>query len=616
MVKSAFIITCGFILGALVIENKDYFTHNIPIPVASLPDGGIYDGDLNKGVFHGKGRIVWPNKDYYEGKFFDGVFQGRGVLQTAHFLYDGEFELGHATGKGVIQYANSDRYQGDVQFALPHGHGVLETVGTVYTGEFTAGQYHGEGELLDARGSRYVGHFFEGNFHGKGVYIQLNEENSDSSAVAWAASDTLSNKAAGTELVPDEQGIIAAVGMSYRGDFVHGDFTGDGIWLDGDKRYEGQFINWLFHGKGEYRDADGHYIGEFKKGVFDGRGVYHRHTGERYEGDFVAGLYDGRGLHTSAEGDSYRGGFAKGLRHGKGTLDYAEALDGINKVVGTWDYGRLVESNHPDLLVDEEAIAEHALYQQPVLLNEHLSLVNGHNPDAIDLYFVGVAGDAGQDVFRREMAYVQSQFSALYGTNGRSITLVNSPKDYTSRPLATVTSIQKTLAHVAAKMDADNDILFLYLSSHGSRNFEFELSQPGLALPPLGAEALGEMLKALPVRHKVVVISACFSGGFILPLKDSSTMVITAAEADKASFGCHDRATMTYFGEAFFKDALHQSDSFVAAFDRARDIVKGREAKEGFEYSNPLIFKPKAIVEHLQKWREQRRGNQLKTAIQ
>ena len=110
MVKNAFIVTCGIILGALVIEHKDYFTHEIPVPIASLPDGGVYDGELSKGLFHGKGRIVWPSEYYYEGEFFEGAFQGKGVLQTANFLYEGEFELGHATGEGTIQYANNDTY--------------------------------------------------------------------------------------------------------------------------------------------------------------------------------------------------------------------------------------------------------------------------------------------------------------------------------------------------------------------------------------------------------------------------------------------------------------------------------------------------------------------------
>ncbi len=62
---------------------------------------------------------------------------------------------------------------------------------------------------------------------------------------------------------------------------------------------------------------------------------------------------------------------------------------------------------------------------------------------------------------------------------------------------------------------------------------------------------------------------------------------------------------MTYFGEAFFKDALSQSSTFVDAFYRARDIVRGLEAKKGYPNSNPLILKPKAIVRKLKQWRLQ-----------
>jgi len=130
----------------------------------------------------------------------------------------------------------------------------------------------------------------------------------------------------------------------------------------------------------------------------------------------------------------------------------------------------------------------------------------------------------------------------------------------------------------------------------------------------LKAKALGDLLEALPVRHKVVVISACYSGGFVEPIKDDSMMIITAAAHDKPSFGCSDRSKMTYFGEAFFKDALLKSNTFEDAFYRARDIVRGREAKEGFENSNPLIFKPKAIVSQLEKWRAQLKEKKLQQA--
>ncbi|ODS22750.1 hypothetical protein AB835_12485 [Candidatus Endobugula sertula] len=581
MVKNAFVITCGFILGALVVENKQYFSHRIPVPVSVLPDAGVYEGDLNLGRFHGHGRIVWPNKKYYEGDFVNGMFQGKGLLQTATFLYEGEFVSGHASGEGTIEYANGDKYQGSVKFGQPDGTGILRTAHDVYKGDFSAGQYHGRGELSDSTGSHYVGTFAKGQFHGEGVYTYT--------------------------MVDDNHKKLSETVVVYRGQFVNGSFSGDGSLTEKGKHYEGQFIDWVFHGSGVYRDEEGEYTGQFVRGVYEGKGVYLSKSGIKYEGEFVDGRYHGQGVLTSSEGETYTGHFQYGLKHGKGTIDYAEVLDGIQQVNGEWEYGRLIKSDQPQLVVDKPKLAEYALYHQVKILDEQLSSLDAHDTENIDLYFVGIAGDGSQGVFRREMDFVKSYFDENYATKGKSITLVNSPLTYDKKPLATVTSIEKTLQQVAEKMDASNDILFVYLSSHGSRDFRLQLEQPGLSLLPLSADALGKMLKALPVQHKVVVISACFSGGFVNSLKHDSTMIIMASEHDKMSFGCHDRAHMTYFGEAFFKDSLHQSATFVDAFYRARDIVRGREAKEGFENSNPLIYKPKAIVAHLKKWREQRR---------
>ncbi|WP_430648720.1 C13 family peptidase [Bradyrhizobium neotropicale] len=45
------------------------------------------------------------------------------------------------------------------------------------------------------------------------------------------------------------------------------------------------------------------------------------------------------------------------------------------------------------------------------------------------------------------------------------------------------------------------------------------------------------------MRHKVVVISACYSGVFVPRLANPYLLVITAADADHPSFGCPDKAS-------------------------------------------------------------------------
>jgi hypothetical protein len=98
---------------------------------------------------------------------------------------------------------------------------------------------------------------------------------------------------------------------------------------------------------------------------------------------------------------------------------------------------------------------------------------------------------------------------------------------------------------------------------------------------------LAEMLMRTGVRHKAVVISACYSGVFIPHLASPDALVITAADADHPSFGCQDGAKWTYFGDAFFNVALRKAKSVKDAFAVARELVLKRELREHFVPSNP-----------------------------
>jgi hypothetical protein len=97
------------------------------------------------------------------------------------------------------------------------------------------------------------------------------------------------------------------------------------------------------------------------------------------------------------------------------------------------------------------------------------------------------------------------------------------------------------------------------------------------------------MLDASGAKYRIVIISACYSGVFVPALAGPHTLVITAAAADRPSFGCEDGATWTYFGEAFFNRALRTAPDFESAFRRARAVVTAREKREGYEPSNPQM---------------------------
>ncbi len=107
------------------------------------------------------------------------------------------------------------------------------------------------------------------------------------------------------------------------------------------------------------------------------------------------------------------------------------------------------------------------------------------------------------------------------------------------------------------------------------------------------------MLDASDIKRRVIVVSACYSGGFIDPLKNEHSLVITTAAADRNSFGCDHENDFTYFGQAYFDEALRKTDSFITAFELARPVIAQREQMENFDASNPQIFIVQAIREPL-----------------
>jgi hypothetical protein len=88
----------------------------------------------------------------------------------------------------------------------------------------------------------------------------------------------------------------------------------------------------------------------------------------------------------------------------------------------------------------------------------------------------------------------------------------------------------------------------------------------------------------------VIILSACYAGGFIESLRDPQTIVITAAAADRTSFGCSNDRDLTYFGEAFYRDALPGARSLRDAFETAKAAIAARERVEHVTPSNPQAY--------------------------
>ena len=190
-------------------------------------------------------------------------------------------------------------------------------------------------------------------------------------------------------------------------------------------------------------------------------------------------------------------------------------------------------------------------------------------PPKVDVVSFGLWGD--QSVFASEAEGAARIVARQYGHGGKVIVRVNTER----RGDATEDSLRATLASLGATMDPERDILFLILTSHGDQH-GIDVATPSdkSFITPI---ELRDMLRESGARLSVVVVSACYSGIFVDALAEPDTLVITAADADHASFGCRDGAKWTTFGEAFFGEALPQTKTLPDAFALARSRIAARE---------------------------------------
>jgi hypothetical protein len=246
---------------------------------------------------------------------------------------------------------------------------------------------------------------------------------------------------------------------------------------------------------------------------------------------------------------------------------------------------------------------EQVIYAQPDLLDKAVAQLKPRTPGKVNLYAIAFAGDGSENVFRNEAEFFEQLFSKRFSATGHIIVLENNPAALTTRPLADWSNLESALDAVADKMDPQQDILLLYLTTHGSEDHTLLVDMDPLPLDQIGASDLPGILAEHPFKYKVVIVNACYSGGFIPPLRGNGTMVITAARSDRSSFGCGEQSQLTWFGHAFLVDALNHDADFNRAFGDARAEVAQWEKRDRYTPSEPQISAGSAATAQLAKWR-------------
>lgn len=152
------------------------------------------------------------------------------------------------------------------------------------------------------------------------------------------------------------------------------------------------------------------------------------------------------------------------------------------------------------------------------------------------------------------------------------------------------------------------DKVMLVLSTHGAPNL-LSVHAGNEQLGMLQTADLAKWLTPLREHPNLVVISACFSGSFIPPLRNPKGIMLTAAAHNRASFGCDSRSDGTYF----IKELLGQPDLTTLNLHEAmKRAIAGVAKRETEMKLSPPSLPQQYYGGEAQAWSRQAIGDWLK----
>ena len=202
-------------------------------------------------------------------------------------------------------------------------------------------------------------------------------------------------------------------------------------------------------------------------------------------------------------------------------------------------------------------------------------------PGQIDAYVISAALDS-DPVFGREAREAAKVLTRRYDATGRTLLLARNAE----APAGSIDSLTLGLARVAELMDRKQDVLVLYLTSHGAQvGIAYHDGDEGYGI--LSPARLSQILDELGIRNRLLILSACYSGVFVPVLSNDTTALLTAASSDRTSFGCRAENDWTFFGDALINHALRKPQPLDDALIEAREMISGWEMSNRLPSSNP-----------------------------
>ena len=209
--------------GQYILKNDDVFVEGIwdkgilKVGRIFLPNGEIYEGQIENSLFHGQGKLINKNGDIYEGTFKNGEKNDYGkIIFNDGCIYEGYLINDNIpNGKGEFKWIDNENINTNIYINYNFYNNSNNNYIYSYNGNFVKGQIDGFGILKNEKsGSEYKGNFKRNLFDGKGVF-------------KWGNNDII-----------------------YDGEYKNGKKNGNGNYTNNNFKYSGYFNNGVPHGVG------------------------------------------------------------------------------------------------------------------------------------------------------------------------------------------------------------------------------------------------------------------------------------------------------------------------------------------------------------------------------
>ena len=195
-----------------------------------------------------------------------------------------------------------------------------------------------------------------------------------------------------------------------------------------------------------------------------------------------------------------------------------------------------------------------------------------------------LAGDNQLEVFDNATKTLKSMFLRM-GLQAENIRELSASRNEQQRG-ALPSSAENLESALVGLSVGKGDACLVHLTSHGTRQGFFLRNAPVISPSRLNSA----LERGCGDQPTVVLISACYSGVFLdNVMLRPNRIILTAAAADRTSFGCSSENQYTYWDGCLI-DSLTQSDNWNMLYGAVQRCVETKEARQRFVPSLPRAF--------------------------